>query len=97
MIQLSPKEKAAAGMFMTLRELAEVTGFPENRMGLISKQPGFPLFERKVRHADFEAWYRTQLPAPTAAEAAPQNETPVPLRSNGSRQVPLRRRHFAAR
>lgn len=59
-------------MFMSLRELSIVIGFPLNKVCSIAKRPGFPLFEKKVLHADFMAWYRNQLPnaASTATAAA---------------------------
>lgn len=85
------KEKADAGMFLSLRELAEVLGFSHPRMCQIAKRPGFPLFEGKVRHVDFLEWYRSTLPSVTQPQPTPNLQPQpgdadyVPLRSNGSR------------
>lgn len=96
--KLTPQEKADRGMFMNIFELAEVVGIERHRMARIVKQPGFPIFEGKVMHADFLTWYRRVVgisqphpvvvdhPLPTA------DKSDVPLRSRGSRQVALRAR-----
>jgi hypothetical protein len=63
MKRLTPREKAKRGMFLSLRELAVVTGRPRNAVREIAKMPGFPLFHRRVTYADFQAWYRKRLPA----------------------------------
>ena len=80
---MTSKEKADAGMFLSLRELAEVLGFSHPRMCQIAKRPGFPLFEGRVRHPEFLEWYRSTLPSLTQPqpigkpEAAPDEPAPV--------------------
>ena len=59
--RLSAEEKAKRGMFLSLRELSQVTGFANNKMCRISKEAGFPLFEGRVRFVDFELWYRNKI------------------------------------
>ena len=94
----TPKEKADAGMFLSLRELAEVLGFSHPRMCQIAKRPGFPLFEGRVRHPEFLEWYRSTLPSLSqaqplpAAQPQPGDADYLPLRSDGCRPIPRRPR-----
>jgi len=55
------RRRAEAGLFLSLTELSAATGIGQNRMRRIAKQPGFPLFEKKVRLVDFEHWYRQKI------------------------------------
>jgi hypothetical protein len=59
--KLLAEEKAKRGMFLSLRELSDVTGIADNKMCRISKESGFPLFEGRVRFVDFEIWYRKKI------------------------------------
>lgn len=54
--RLSTWEKVEKGMFLSMRELAEVTGFGENRVNQFKKRPGFPLFEGRTTLVKFQEW-----------------------------------------
>jgi hypothetical protein len=47
--------------FLSLRQLAKITGMSSHRLGRIAKQPGFPLWEGKVTLPDFQVWYRRKI------------------------------------
>jgi len=59
--RLLPEVKAKRGMFLSLRELSQVTGISINRLCCIAKRQGFPLFEKKITLPDFQIWYRREI------------------------------------
>jgi len=71
--RLSPEEKAARGMFLCLGELATVTGIGQNRMRAIAKEPGFPMYQKKVTLVDFQSWYRRQIGVVVEISTYPQS------------------------
>jgi hypothetical protein len=93
--RLSPADKAKQGMFMSLRELAVITGFGHHHMCAIAKKPEFPLFEGRVRYSEFLKWYQAQvLPGIKSLSMRGGNsslpvsdDTDIPLRSLGSRKA----------
>jgi hypothetical protein len=54
--RFTAKQKADMDMFLSMREISEVTGFGENRLNEIKKRPGFPLFAGKTTLAKFREW-----------------------------------------
>lgn len=84
--RFSPADKAKTGMFMSLRELAQVVGLTKEKMCEIAKRSGFPLFEGKVRFDSFNRWYEAQLPAVAEASLSPQ--LPVAPRPSDSADTP---------
>jgi hypothetical protein len=54
--RLTAKQKAAMDMFLSMRELAAVTGFGENKLNMLKKKSGFPLFEGKTTLTKFREW-----------------------------------------
>ena len=58
---MTAKEKADAGMFLSIRELSKVIGISYRPLSRISKQRGFPMLSGKVTLPDFQAWYRQKV------------------------------------
>ncbi len=82
--RLSTWEKAQKGMFLSMRELAEVTGFGENRMNEFKKRPGFPLFEGRTTLAKFQEWAFSHITS--AEDTSPDSPTAArPPRPDGGR------------
>jgi hypothetical protein len=67
--RLNAKQKAAMDMFLSMRELATVTGFGENKLNALKKKSGFPLFEGKTTLSKFREWAFAN--ANSAEETAP--------------------------
>jgi hypothetical protein len=53
---LTARQKADQGMFLSMRELSELTGFGENKLNAMKRRSGFPLFENKTTLAKFQEW-----------------------------------------
>lgn len=50
------RQKADRDMFLSMRELSEVTGFGENKLNELKRRSGFPLFEGKTTLSKFREW-----------------------------------------
>jgi hypothetical protein len=72
-VKMTAQQRADRGMFLSIRELAEVTGFGENKLHQLKKQSGFPLFEGKTTLSKFQEW--AFMRARPAAEILPDSHT----------------------
>ena len=54
--RFNAKQKADMDMFLSVRELSEVSGFGENKLNMLKKKSGFPLFEGKTTLSKFREW-----------------------------------------
>jgi hypothetical protein len=70
---LTAKQKADLDMFLSMRELSEVTGFGENKLNELKRRSGFPLFEGKTTLVKFREWAFAN--ATSAAETVPCSHT----------------------
>ena len=78
--RLTAHEKARLGLFLSMRELSEVTGFGENKINELKRKPGFPLFEGKTTLARFRRWAFANARPATPATAQPNHpECPADL------------------
>jgi hypothetical protein len=71
--RFTAKQKADMDMFLSIRELAEVTGFGENKLNELKKRGGFPLFEGKTTLSKFREWAFANTTS--AAETVPGSQT----------------------
>jgi hypothetical protein len=59
-------------MFLSMRELSEVTGFGENKLNELKRKSGFPLFEGKTTLSKFREWAFAN--STSAAETVPGSQ-----------------------
>lgn len=85
------REKVLLGHFLSLSELARVRGVSTKKLSAYAQdreRNGFPIWDKKVRLADFDAWYRRQIsfeiPAPVDTSLARQSPATLP-RSDGNK------------
>ena len=71
--RFTAKQKADKDMFLSMRELSEVTGFGENKLNELKRKSGFPLFEGKTTLSKFREWAFAN--ATSAAETVPGSQT----------------------
>jgi hypothetical protein len=70
---LTARQKADRDMFLSMRELSELTGFGENKLNAMKHRPRFPLFENKTTLAKFQEWAFSN--ASPAEDTAPCSQT----------------------
>jgi hypothetical protein len=71
--RFTAKQKADMDMFLSMRELSEVTGFGENKLNELKRKSGFPLFEGKTTLFKFREWAFAS--ATPAAGTVPHSHT----------------------
>jgi hypothetical protein len=71
--RFTAKQKADMDMFLSMRELSEVTGFGENKLNELKRKSGFPLFEGKTTLSKFREWAFAN--STSAAETVPGSRT----------------------
>ena len=69
--RFTAKQKADMDMFLSMRELSEVTAFGENKLNELKRKSGFPLFEGKTTLSKFREWAFANTTS--AAETAPRS------------------------
>jgi hypothetical protein len=95
-MKISPQEKAKQGMYMSLRELAIVTGFNRATLAALAKADDFPFLAGKVTMPDFRRWARQRQKQQQIARAsncpqfAPRSDSGFPV----MRAVPTKVRPF---
>jgi hypothetical protein len=75
-------------MYLSMRELSEVTGFSENKLNFLKTQPDFPLFEKKVTLQDFKKWVAVNS-KPAAGTVLYSQSASNHLSSNGHKSYEL--------
>lgn len=76
--RLTARQKADLGMYLSMRELAEVTGFSEHKMNAFKKMDGFPLFEKKATLQDFNPWAASNFRPAAEIEPCSQMASNLP-------------------
>jgi hypothetical protein len=69
-------EKIKWGHFLSLTELSKVRGMSIKKLSALAQNResnGFPLFDKKIRLSDFDAWYHRQI---SFEISAPQDTEP---------------------
>jgi len=91
--RMTARQKADLGMFLSMRELSEVTSYGEKKLNAVKHRSGFPLFENKTTLAKFQEWaFSHSAAAAAVASVAPDAPSPksaaLPLFSPQTKAYP---------